>query len=271
MLLGAALTCGTLALIAYSVLYAFEGDNNKNNATFSKAAQALQLSNHLQVASLASLFPRPHNGSSPCIGSVAPVYPGVSMCFLCASSWGYCPPSMERYSYFIEGVHTPRLWPPPFLGVLYGYYSVATGYNVGIIGTWILIAQTYLQSTDLKHLVLNVLQADALNRSSWCDCGNGGCPHCNLAVTIVLIKRSASVSASAERILPLLEERGVHVMQFWRKKEVQYAMDCAICPQLDEALRDLLHKHGVRPVSSSWVNIMNEELSATHGQKYPSR
>ena len=93
---------------------------------------------------------------------------------------------------------------------------------------------------ELKHLVLDVLQADALNRSSWCDCGNGGCPRCNLAFTIVLIKRSASVSASAERNLPLLEERGVHIMQLWCKKEVQYAIDCATCPQPDEALRDLL-------------------------------
>ena len=48
-------------------------------------------------------------------------------------------------------------------------------------------------------------------------------------------------------------------MQFRRTKEVQYAIDGATCPQSDEALRQLLHKHGVCPVSSSWVNIMNEE------------
>ena len=51
----------------------------------------------------------------------------------------------------------------------------------------------------------------------------------------------------------------MHIMLLWRKKEVQHAIDCATCPQSDEALRDLLHEHGVRPVSSSWVNIMNEE------------
>ena len=84
---------------------------------------------------------------------------------------------------------------------------------------------------ELKHLVVDVLQADALNRSSWCDCGNGGCPRCNLAVTIVLIKCPPSVSATAVRILPLSEERGVHIMQLWCKKEVQYAIDCAPCPQ----------------------------------------
>ena len=138
MLLGTTLTCGTLALTAYSVLYATCGattahaslktDNNANGGTFSEAAEALQLSNHLEVASLASLFPRPHNCSSPCIGSVAPLCPGVSMCFLCASDWGYCPPSMERYCYFIEGVHTPRLWSPPFLGcslrILFSSYGL---------------------------------------------------------------------------------------------------------------------------------------------------
>ena len=68
MLLGTTLTCGTLALTAYSVLYAtcvattahaiFGADNNAKGATFSEAAQALQLSNHLEVASLASLFPQ---------------------------------------------------------------------------------------------------------------------------------------------------------------------------------------------------------------------
>ena len=194
---------------------------------------------HLEVASLASLFPRPHNHLSPCIGSVAPSCPGVSMCFLCVSGWGDCPPSMERHCYFLKGhIHRDyghRL----FLGLLYGYYSVAMGYNAGKY--WYLDSHgttvgkeggvTYLQSTDLKHLVLDVLQADALNRSSWCDCGNEGCPRCNLAVTIVLIKRPASVSASADRILPLSEERSVHIKEFWRKKEVQYTIDCATCPQ----------------------------------------
>ena len=158
-----------------------------------------------------------------------------------------------------------------FLGLLYGYYSVAMGYTAGKYGyldshgTTVgkEAGVTFLQSTDLKHLVLDVLQADALNRSSWCDCGNGGCPRCNLAVTIVLIQRSTSVSASAERILPLSEERGVHIMQLWRKKELQYAIECATCPQSDEALRDLLHNHGVRPVSSSWVNIVNEDVAHT--------
>ena len=111
MLLGTTLICGTLAFTAYSVFYAtcvattahaiFGADNNANGATFTKAAQALHLSNHLEVASLASLFPRLHNRFSPCIGSVAPLFPGVSMCFLCASGWGYRPPSMERYCYFI--------------------------------------------------------------------------------------------------------------------------------------------------------------------------
>ena len=82
MLLGTTLACGTLALTAYSVLYAscvattahaiFGADNNATGATFSEAAEALQLSNHLEVASLASLFPRPHSHLSPCIGSVAP-------------------------------------------------------------------------------------------------------------------------------------------------------------------------------------------------------
>ena len=51
----------------------------------------------------------------------------------------------------------------------------------------------------------------------------------------------------------------MHIMQLWRKKEVQYAIDCATCPQSDEALRDLLHKHRACPVSSCWVNRMNEE------------
>ena len=90
---------------------------------------------------------------------------------------------------------------------------------------------TYLQCTHLKHLVLELFRADALNRSCWCDCGNRGCPRCNLAITIILINCSALGFASAERNLPLLEERGVHIMQFWRKKEVQYADHCATCPQ----------------------------------------
>ena len=51
----------------------------------------------------------------------------------------------------------------------------------------------------------------------------------------------------------------MHIMQLWRKKEEQYAISCATCPQSDEALRDFLHKHGVRPVLSSWVNMMNKE------------
>ena len=91
-----------------------------------------------------------------------------------------------------------------FLGLLYGYYSLAMGYNARKY--WYLDSHgttvgeeagvTYLHSTDLEHFVLDVLQADALNQSSWRDCGNRGCPCCNLAVTIVLIKRSAWVSAS---------------------------------------------------------------------------
>ena len=63
----------------------------------------------------------------------------------------------------------------------------------------------------------------------------------------------------AERLLPLSEERGVHIMQLCRKKEVRYTIDCATYPQSDQALRDLSHKHGVCPVSSFWVNRMNEE------------
>ena len=66
MLLGTTLACGTLALTSYSVLYAtcvattahaiFGADNNATGATFSEAAEALQLSNHLEVASLAFLI-----------------------------------------------------------------------------------------------------------------------------------------------------------------------------------------------------------------------
>ena len=65
MLLGTTLTCGSLAMTAYSVLYAtcvattahaiLGADNNSSGATSSEAAEALQLSNHLEVASLASL------------------------------------------------------------------------------------------------------------------------------------------------------------------------------------------------------------------------
>ena len=99
MLLGTTLTRGTWRLTTYPVLYAtcvattahaiFGADNNANGATFAEASEALQLFNHLEVASLASLFPRPHNRCSPCIGSVAPLCRGVSLCFLCASHWGY--------------------------------------------------------------------------------------------------------------------------------------------------------------------------------------
>ena len=49
-------------------------------------------------------------------------------------------------------------------------------------------------------------------------------------------------------------------MQFWCTKEVQYAIDCAICPKLDGVLHQLLHTHGVPPVSLYWVNMMNEEI-----------
>ena len=48
-------------------------------------------------------------------------------------------------------------------------------------------------------------------------------------------------------------------MEFWRRREVQYATDCATCPKFDEALRQLLQKHGVHSISSSWVNTVNEE------------
>ena len=81
---------------------------------------------------------------------------------------------------------------------------------------------TYLQSSDLKHLVPGVLQADALKRSSWCDCGNGGCPRCNLDATIVIMKCCTEANT---------EERGIHIVQFCCKMEVQYAIDCATCPR----------------------------------------
>ena len=98
LLLVTTLICGTLALAACSALcancvastaHAIFAADNATGATFFEAAKALQLSNHLEVLSVASLCSPLRDRSSPCIGSVAPLCPRVSVCFLCALGWGY--------------------------------------------------------------------------------------------------------------------------------------------------------------------------------------
>ena len=134
-LLGTTLTCGTLALTECSVLYAtcvattahaiFGADNNANGATFSEAAEGLQLSNHLEVASLASLFFLDHTTilhhaldllllcvpASPCVSCVPQVGAVVLL------PWKDIVTSLKEYIHQDYGhLH--------FLGLLYGYYLV---------------------------------------------------------------------------------------------------------------------------------------------------
>ena len=60
----------------------------------------------------------------------------------------------------------------------------------------------------------------------------------------------------------------VFVLCSFGTRRLQYAIDCSPYPKSYEALRQLLHKHGVHPVSSSRVNILNEETRTMPGRPW---
>ena len=166
MLLGTTLTCGTLALTTYSVLYAtcvattahaiFGAHNKATGATFSEATETCScpiiwrlLPWHPYFLDHTTIF---HHAldllllcvpASPCVSCVSQVGATVLL------PWKDIVTSLKDYIHRDYGHRH-------FLGLLYGYYSVAMGYNVGKY--WYLDSHgttvekeagvTYLQSTD---------------------------------------------------------------------------------------------------------------------------